>query len=486
MVAPVLVWYRQDLRMTDQPALFQAAATGRPVIPVYIHAPEEDATWSPGAASRWWLHRALESLDGELRESQSRLIIRRGPTDRTLEALLRETGADTVYWTRRYEPTAIRRDSALKTALRAQGVTVESFNGQLLREPQEIANKAGGPFKVFTPFWRHYQSLGEPTCPLPRPSRLSAPSTWPEGLSVDELKLNPRIAWDAGFHAEWSATPQGAAAELLQFLPERMARYNQDRDFPAEKGTSRLSPFLHFGQISPREIWRTASEQVVGRKGSGDAENASPFLRQLVWREFAHHLLYHFPHTPEEPLKPEFARFPWVNDADRLSAWQRGQTGYPIVDAGMRQLWATGWMHNRVRMIVGSFLVKDLLLSWTHGAAWFWDTLVDADLANNTLGWQWIGGCGADAAPYFRIFNPVLQSEKFDPDGTYIRRWVPELAGLRGKALHAPWEADRASLKAAGVILGGNYPEPIVDHKEARDLALEALKSISRDKHSSM
>ena len=356
----------------------------------------------------------------------------------------------------------------------------------MLREPQEIANKAGGPFKVFTPFWRHYQSLGEPTCPLPRPSRLSAPSTWPEGLSVDELKLNPRIAWDAGFHAEWSATPQGAAAELLQFLPERMARYNQDRDFPAEKGTSRLSPFLHFGQISPREIWRTASEQVVGRKGSGDAENASPFLRQLVWREFAHHLLYHFPHTPEEPLKPEFARFPWVTDADRLSAWQRGQTGYPIVDAGMRQLWATGWMHNRVRMIVGSFLVKDLLLSWTHGAAWFWDTLVDADLANNTLGWQWIGGCGADAAPYFRIFNPVLQSEKFDPDGTYIRRWVPELAGLRGKALHAPWEADRASLKAAGVILGGNYPEPIVDHKEARDLALEALKSISRDKHSSM
>jgi deoxyribodipyrimidine photo-lyase len=477
--APVLVWFRQDLRLSDQPALVHAVESGRPVVPVFIDAPEEEGRWQPGSASRWWLHHALVALDGELRAKGSRLIIRRGPTDRALERLLEETGAESVVWNRRYEPAAIRRDTALKSGLRSRGINVESFNAALLREPHEVSNKAGGPFKVFTPFWRHCLAMGAVTPPLPVPRSIPAPPQWPDSLTVDSLGLLPRIPWDVGFTREWTPTPTGAWEELKAFLPQRMPVYNVDRDRPDHRGTSRLSPYLHFGQISPREIWAFVSDAARQAHGPRADAVAGPYLRQLVWREFAHHLLFHFPDTPEQPLKREFARFPWKQDEQLLRRWQRGETGYPIVDAGMRELWTTGWMHNRVRMIVGSFLVKDLLLSWTDGAAWFWDTLVDADLANNTLGWQWIGGCGADAAPYFRIFNPVLQSEKFDPEGAYIRKWCPELKGLPSTAIHAPWEADAGTLALAGVRLGATYPHPIVDHKAARNEALTALKTIS-------
>lgn len=477
--APVLVWFRQDLRVSDHVALSRAVATGRPVIPVFIHSPEEEAPWNPGGASRWWLHHALIALDNELRTRGSRLIVRRGPPDRVLEQLLSETGAETVFWSRRYEPVAILRDSAIKTALKARGVHAESFGGALLREPWDVANKSHRPFRMFTPYWRHCLELDPVDVPLPTPTAIRAPKNWPDSVAVEQLELLPRIPWDASFAGEWTPTPAGARRELERFLPGPIAIYSDDRDRPDHCGTSRLSPWLHFGQISPREVWTTVSSECQRAYGPRGFSVAAPFLRQLIWREFAWHLLYHYPHTAEEPLKPEFGRFPWRNDPAGLKRWQRGETGYPIVDAGMRQLWTTGWMHNRVRMIVGSFLVKDLLISWREGADWFWDTLVDADLANNTLGWQWIGGCGADAAPYFRIFNPVLQSEKFDPEGAYIRRWCPELAKLPTSAIHAPWEADAGTLAAAGVHLGKSWPQPIIDHHEARDRALAALKAIS-------
>ena len=462
-IRPVLLWFRQDLRLSDHAALTDAVATGRPVIPVYIHSPEEEDRWKPGGASRWWLHHALAALDGELRARGSRLIVRDGPTDRALEQLLSETGADTVVWSRRYEPTVIRRDSGIKSALTSNGIHAESFAGALLREPWGVKNKSGRPFRVFTPFWRHCLELNPVAAPLPAPATIRSPEVWPETIPLERLGLLPGRPWAAAFSDEWTPTPAGARLELERFQREGLASYSDERDRPDHRGTSRLSPWLHFGQISPREVWAFVADESRRQHGPRGFSASAPFLRQLIWREFAYHLLYHFPNTPTSPLRPEYDRFPWRNNPADLRRWQRGETGYPIVDAGMRQLWTTGWMHNRVRMIVGSFLVKDLLLSWQEGADWFWDTLVDADLANNTLGWQWIGGCGADAAPYFRIFNPVLQSEKFDPEGAYIRRWCPELARLPNSAIHAPWQADAGTLAAAGVRLGQTWPRPIVE-----------------------
>ncbi len=482
-----ILWFRHDLRLSSHPALEAAISRGK-VIPVFLWVPDEESPWASGAASKWWLHHSLTQFSAALDAVGLKLIVRavsktKGPNSSAelLAALLEETGATAVYWSRRYEPAVVARDTQIKAMLKARGVEAESFNASLLFEPWEVQTKADGPYRVFTPFYRACLARGEPEPPHPIPQipRIGPASAEKSltSLSIADLNLLPRVRWDRAFDV-WTPGATAANHSLTQFLAQAVADYDVERDRPDHAGTSQLSASLHFGEISPREVWHAVREQ-LGSTAEGRA-TAEPWLRQLLWREFAHHLLYHFPQTPTEPLRPEFARFPWVNSPAALKAWQQGRTGYPIVDAGMRQLWTTGWMHNRVRMIVGSFLVKDLRISWEHGATWFWDTLVDADLANNTLGWQWIGGCGADAAPYFRVFNPVTQGEKFDPDGAYVRQWVPELARMPSDTIHHPWDASASTLREAGVTLGDNYPRPIVDHAKARKAALAALATLKQ------
>jgi deoxyribodipyrimidine photo-lyase len=422
------------------------------------------------------LHQSLKQLDASLHRLGSRLIIRRGPTLDTIRDLLKTTGTGAVFWNRRYEPAAIKRDAAVKAALKNDGWFVESFNGSLLHEPWTIHTQQGQPYQVFTPFWKACLAQPPPELPEKAPSRLEIPSRWPATLNLADLGLEPTIDWAKGMREVWHPGETGASERLARFLDQALNDYADGRNRPDQPGTSRLSPHLHFGEISVRQVWHAVHQQLLSCRTPKAANSVRVFLSELGWREFAHHLLFHFPHTPDQPLREQFARFPWQPDADHLRAWQRGRTGYPIVDAGMRELWQTGWMHNRVRMIVASFLVKDLLIPWQEGARWFWDTLVDADLANNTLGWQWSAGCGADAAPYFRIFNPVRQGEKFDPDGTYVRRWIPELEHLPNRWIHQPWKAPARDLTNARVYLGSTYPHPIVDHLEARSRALNALQ----------
>jgi deoxyribodipyrimidine photo-lyase len=477
-MSSTLVWFRHDLRLTDNPALSAAAKRGGPVIPIFVWAPEEEEPWPPGGASRWWLHRSLTALDAELKSVGSRLVVRRGPTHETLHALSNVAGATAVFWNRRYEPAIISRDRQIKESLRTAGLEVESFNASLLREPWTIQNKSGKPFQVFTPFWRHCLSLLDPARPLPSPQRIPPPDKWPDGLTLKELELEPMIPWAEGIRVAWQPGTRGAVERLKRFLAHAFADYQSDRNRPDAEGTSRLSPHLHFGEVSPRQVWHALRSLAAKRDWSEKDWRHSQFLAELGWREFSHHLLFHFPHTPLEPLRPEFARFPWQRNEDTLAAWQRGRTGFPLVDAGMRELWTTGWMHNRVRMVVASFLVKDLLIHWQEGARWFWDTLVDADLAQNTLGWQWTAGCGADAAPFFRVFNPNGQGEKFDPSGDYVRKWCPELRKLPAEWIHRPHEAAPGILRTAGVSLGTNFPKPIVSHSIARNVALEAYTRI--------
>jgi deoxyribodipyrimidine photo-lyase len=473
-MSATLLWFRNDLRLTDHAALVAAVETGEPVIPVFIWSPADEAPWEPGAATRWWLHQSLESLDASLRAKGSRLILRSGKkASDVLDALISETHATRVVWVRHYEPAIICRDTAIKETLRKRGLAVESYPGNILFEPPTIKNGSGNPYQVFTPFWKACLQQPEPEAPLPAPRNLRAPDRWPASETLADWRLEPTIPWATQMAKTWTPGEGGARQMLKRFLHEAVAEYSDDRNRPDRLGTSRLSPHLHFGEISPRQIW-TAAQETMARSPRGGEH----FLRELGWREFAHYLLYHFPKTTHEPLRQEFSRFQWRSDKKHLRAWTRGMTGYPIIDAGMRELWALGWMHNRVRMIVGSFLVKDLLLSWQEGAAWFWDTLVDADLAQNTLGWQWISGCGADAAPYFRVFNPYLQGVKFDPQGDYVRRWVPELAKLPAEWIHQPSLAPTEVLCAAGVEIGKTYPAPLVDHSEARDRALVAFKHL--------
>lgn len=468
------------MRLGDNPALTAALHRSGPIIPVFIWAPEEEGHWPPSAASRWWLHQSLAQLDASLRRFGSRLIIRRGPTLDTLRMLLDQTGSTAVFWNRRYEPAVIERDSRVKAALQKDGRIVESFNGSLLFEPWTVQTQQGKPYQVFAPFWKACLAMPEPAPPEDAPSRIANPRRWPASLKLTELGLEPAIDWAAGLRASWRPGEAGASEQLKRFLEEALADYPVERNRPDRMGTSRLSPHLHFGEISVREIWSALRGQRPGQGSTHAAEALRIYGSELGWREFAHHLLFHFPQTPQQPLRKEFADFPWQPDKGNLRVWQRGRTGYPIVDAGMRELWHTGWMHNRVRMIAASFLVKDLLIPWQDGAAWFWDTLVDADLANNTLGWQWTAGYGADAAPYFRVFNPVTQGEKFDPHGDYVRHWIPELKKLPSEWVHKPWEAPPGLREEARIDLGNTYPSPIVDHREARSRALEALQQIKK------
>lgn len=462
-----IVWFRRDLRLADNPALRAAVDTHEHVVPVYIHAPEEEGEWAPGAASRWWLHHSLAALDASLGRHRGHLQILHGPTLEALRAAIEASGATAVYFNRLYEPRVIARDKAVRRALEEDGIEVTSCNGALWCEPWDIATQQNEPYRVFTPFWRNLRTRIDATAPTEEPSPMHL-ATLPKASTLDALKLLPTLDWARGFD-EWTPGEKGAQEMLELFGDDAVGHYVEGRDLPARHGTSRLSPHLHFGEISPQQVAAGLRARVARRKNGADVE---PYLRQLGWREFGHHLLFHFPKTPKENFNPKFDRFRWEKrDAHALKRWKEGKTGIPIVDAGMRELWATGWMHNRVRMLVASLLTKNLRQHWVLGEKWFWDTLVDADLANNAMGWQWVAGSGADAAPYFRIFNPVTQSEKFDAEGAYIRRWVPELAKAPGRLVHAPWE-DEAFLKQSG------YPKPLVDLKSSREDALTAYQKV--------
>jgi deoxyribodipyrimidine photo-lyase len=461
-VPNAIVWFRNDLRLNDQPALQAALRHGFNPIPLYIHVPEEEGAWQPGSASNAWRHRSLLALDASLRERGSRLNIMRGPSLESLQRAAAECNAEAVFWTRRYEPAIEQRDAGIKRDLRSSGLRVESFNGSLMLEPWQVESKQGDPYRVFTPFWHTALAQLRLPAPMPAPDRLPEVAPLADDVSVDDLGIAPNVRWDAGFWTQWTPGEAGAQAALANFIEQALADYQQARDFPSRVGTSRLSPHLHFGEISPWQLARSI-QQVP--------EASDVYLRQLGWREFAQHVLHHFPETPGNNFNHRFDDFPWAEvPEETLDAWRHGMTGVPIIDAGMRELWATGWMHNRVRMIVASFLTKNMRAHWQHGAAWFWDTLVDADLANNTLGWQWVAGTGVDAAPYFRVFNPVLQSQRFDPEGDYIARWIPELSGLSAKGRHAPWLLTNR--------IGGYPRSPIVDLADSRKQAMAAFASM--------
>ncbi len=473
-----LLLFRDDLRLSDHPALTAAVQAGHSLTCAFILDP--DAPYPPGGARRWWLHHALAALSKQLAELGGQLVLRHGTTADELARLREETGADHVYWSRRYTPDEVAADTALKADLTAQGCTVHSHPGRYLLEPWRVATKSGTPFKVFTPFWRASRSeiraagLGDP---------LPVPKTIPFGAglqsaSLDDFALLPTSPnWAEGFAPLWQPGEDGAMARLHEFLDEGAQGYAKGRDFPAMPHTSRLSPYLQSGNISPRQVW--AALDRAEHLGQMSARDAEKFRAELGWRDFAAYLLFHNRDFEDTEFQPKFRAFPWRYDQGDLSAWQTGQTGYPIVDAGMRELWQTGYMHNRVRMVVASFLVKHLRIDWRAGRDWFWDTLVDADLASNAASWQWVAGCGADAAPYFRVFNPMTQAEKFDPDGAYIRQYVPEIAKLPDKYLAAPWTAPTEVLAKAGVTLGKTYPNPMVDHAAARKAALDAFEGLA-------
>lgn len=441
---------------------------------MYILDDAAEGAWTRGAASRWWLHQSLAAMEALLEKAGSRLVLRSGDTLAELTDLVRLTKARHVIWNGRYEPAAIRLEQLVQRAMNELNVSCTVYHGNRLFAPGSIGRRDGAPYRVFTPFWKAASALSAPAKPLPAPRRIPSPERWPRGIALKEMRLDPQSGWCARIGNHWNPGEQGGRTLLQRFCLDSVGEYGVMRDRPDGGGTSRLSPHLHFGEISPRQVWWAAAGSATEGRTPTD-----PFLRQLGWREFAGQLLDHFPHTPDEPLRAEFMRFPWREDDLALRAWQRGQTGFPIVDAGMRELWATGWMHNRARMVVASFLVKDLCISWQSGARWFWDTLVDADLANNTMGWQWVAGCGADAAPFFRVFNPVRQGARFDPTGAYVRKWVPELAGLPEAWIHRPWAAPQDELSDAGVTLGKNYPKPIVDHDDARRRSLAAFRTIT-------
>ncbi len=470
---PIIHWFRNDLRLLDNPALAEAAKSARPVVPVYILEDADSDPWAPGGASRWWLHHSLLALNRSLETRGNSLILRRGQPKEVLQNLVTETDATAVHVTRLTEPHAIKVDSEVKTTLNSFGIKLKVFDGNLLFPLGSVMTRKGNPFKIFTPFYKTCMQRFPLQKPLPVPAQLPSLRKHVKSDSLDEWKLLPRKPdWSVGWLNMWTPGEQGALSRLDSFLERSAAAYRTRRDRPDIFGTSRLSPHLHLGEISPRTCWHRSLASVKPES----QDDLKSFFRQIIWREFSHHLLYHWPNFPEEPFRPEFRRFSWARDDEALRRWQLGLTGYPIVDAGMRELWTTGWMHNRVRMIAASFLVKDLLVPWQDGAAWFWDTLVDADLANNSVSWQWVAGCGVDAAPFFRIFNPVLQGRKFDPEGTYVRRWVPELTNLPDKYIHQPWATPKDILKDSGISLGSIYPFPIVDHIEARNHALKMFK----------
>lgn len=476
MASPVLLWFRKDLRLDDNLALLKAVKSGRPVIPVYIRTRRPSVHAPLGAAQDWWLHHSLEALDRALRDKGSRLVLRSGEADTVLLGLIAETGAEVVAVNTVPEPRAITADEALKQRLAQRSVGFHAFDGALLHDPARLLTGSGVGFRVYTPFWRALSGHSTPSAPVEAPGHWQSPETWPESERIEGWNLTPsRSDWAKGFGTVWKPGEKGARERLDRFAASTIRSYAVNRDLPGMDGTSGLSPHLALGELSPRRAWQA----IEARAGEGPSEeDVSRYLKELVWREFSYHLLHHFPDLATRNWNAGFDAFQWEKDDAGLAAWQRGLTGYPIVDAGMRQLWRDGWMHNRVRMITGSFLIKDLLIDWRIGEAWFRDTLVDADAGSNPANWQWVAGSGADASPFFRVFNPILQGEKFDPDGAYVRTYVPELAKLPNALIHRPFEALPMELKAAGVSLGETYPRPLVEHRFARDRALARLSQL--------
>ncbi len=478
-MSATIVWFRNDLRLADNPALFRALEKSEAVIPLFIWAPEEEEPWAPGGAHRWWLHSSLESLKESLKSIGSDLIIRRGSSLNVLREVINETNANAVFWNQGYLPALRDRDSIIDKSLSEEGVTARRFSGRLLHDPELIRTGSDKPYRVFTPFWKNLQASLDIAEPLPAPSSLPAPGKWPATDPLGDLELTAfaqdHVDWASQIRAFWRPGESGANDRLDAFVDEALIDYATRRNRPDKTGSSLLSPYLHHGELSPRQVWQKVNAWV---QNAPMREAANSFLSEIGWREFAYHSLWHFPALPNKPLREKYAGFGWTDDAEQLRRWQQGRTGYPMVDAGMRQLWALGWMHNRVRMIVGSFLTKHLLIHWKHGQDWFWDTLVDGDLANNALNWQWVAGSGPDAQPFFRIFNPITQGERYDPEGAYVREWIPELRDLPTKYIHKPWEASPDVLENAGIVLGTTYPEPIVDHAQARKRALDALELI--------
>jgi len=469
---PVIVLFRHDLRIGDNRALYTASQSGKPVIPVFVWDEQTSRNGRPiGGARRWWLHHSLTSLAASLEECEANLILKRGKTETVVDALIKDTGADMVLWNRRYDPPGLEIDTGLKAELSRRGIAAESFEGHLLHEPYRLKTGAGGYYRVYTPFWHALTAGPEPRDPIPTVKKLKASHREIASDRLGDWALLPRHPnWAKGFAMDWTPGEAGANEKLADFLSDAISSYKHDRDMPGTNGTSRLSPHLAHGEITPFQILHALKSPKVKDKHSGP----ETFRKEVGWREFSYHLLFNNPELHTSNFNASFDQFDWENDQDRFDAWKQGQTGYPIVDAGMRQLWRTGWMHNRVRMIVASFLIKHLLIDWRKGEGWFWDTLVDADPASNAASWQWVAGSGADAAPYFRIFNPILQGEKFDPEGAYVREFIPELQNMPDRYLHKPWAAPEAVLQAAKVDLGTSYPRPIVDHQAARRRALEA------------
>jgi deoxyribodipyrimidine photo-lyase len=464
-----VVWFRQDLRLNDNPAFLEACANYDRIIPLYILDGKKSAL---GEAQAWWLHHSLHALKNSLHSLELKLVLRKGNPLEIILELVNSFSIDAIYWNRCYEPLTIERDKKMKATLREQGIAVFSFNAHLFNEPWTIRNKNGDFFKVFTPYWKTCR----PTL-IPQPAKVLNHHPISVDVTSDELDawaLLPRLDWASRFPDFWTPGEAGAQQRLDEFIAHHLNGYKMNRDIPEKQATSRLSPHLHFGEISPWAILRAIDYAKLDPHC--DLAGAEHFLSELGWREFSYYLLYHVPSLPYENYKGEFDAFPWQNDLQLLAHWQKGMTGYPIIDAGMRELWATGYMHNRVRMIAASFLTKGLFIDWRLGADWFLDTLVDADLANNSASWQWVAGSGADAAPYFRIFNPVLQSQKFDPTGAYIRRWVPELSALDNDTIHAPWESSNATL----IYSKTHYPKPIIHHSEARAQALAYYSQLKK------
>ena len=471
-----LVWFRKDLRLKDNPCLAAALKAKKQIIPVFIWNRDEGGQWSPGAASRWWLHHSLKSLKEDIEHLGGKFILQKGKAEEILPLLAEKFNADTLYFGRTYDPAGIATQNLVESSFVKDSLTVESFNTSLLQEPWEIKNGSGRPFQVFTPYWRKSRAGIYKETSNYAPSQLSLFNSGADSLTLEQLSLLPNHDWHLKLSEHWEVS-EDAAHRLIERTTEEVTRsYATARNIPSKDGTSRLSPYLAWGLVSPKQICKA----VLASDNKGGFRGENKYLVEIGWREFSYHLLYHFPKIPDQPLRDKYASFPWRSDSAQLKSWQFGQTGYPMVDAGMRQLYETGWMHNRVRMVVASFLVKHLLLSWQDGARWFWDTLVDADLASNTQGWQWAAGCGADAAPYFRIFNPITQGEKFDGNGEYTKKWIPSLSELPKKWVFKPWEAPPDLLLVSDVFLGNNYPFPCVDHKEGRARALEALASLKQ------
>jgi deoxyribodipyrimidine photo-lyase len=465
MVAPALMWFRQDLRLADNSALAAAAAAG-PVIAVYILDDATPKNWHQGAATRWWLHKSLESLSAKIP-----VLLRQGKADLVLEELLAETGAKSLHFSREYAPWSAALEQRIKNLCESHGISCHRYGGFLLHEPEKITTGAGGPYKIYTPFSRACFASGEPRLPKPA-AKIEFAVHAQQSDTLSQWQLLPsKPNWAKQFETIWHPGEEGAAQNLFSFLDDKILNYAEGRDRADQPFTSRLSPHLHFGEISPHNIWFATRNAMAKAEGKLD-RSGEKFLKEILWREFSYHVLHHFPHVVDQPFKPEFSNFPWQSDAEKLALWQKGQTGFPIVDAGMRELWQTGTMHNRVRMIAASFLIKDLLISWVEGARWFWECLVDADIGANSASWQWVAGCGTDASPYFRIFNPVLQGEKFDPEGAYVKKWVPELQSVPPAFIHRPWELPTPPK---------NYSSRMIDHAFARGRALEALKSLSKN-----